>query len=60
MKADKKIIYVAIFAATVMLLLIAFSPEDGKNQAEPEVIAIPQRQTLNQQSRNLFDPRAAG
>jgi hypothetical protein len=50
MKSDKKIIYVAIFAAAIMLLLIAFSPEDGKNQTEPEVIAVPQEQTLNQQS----------
>ncbi|VVB56309.1 Cytochrome c7 c [uncultured archaeon] len=48
MKLDKKIIYVAIFAAAVMLLLIALRPESGKNQTEPE--AIPEGQVLNQQS----------
>ncbi len=46
MKLDKRIIYVAIFAAAAMLLLIALSPESGKNQTEPE--AIPEGQALNQ------------
>lgn len=48
MKLDKKIIYVAIFAAAIVFLLIALSPESGKNQTEPE--AIPEGQALNQQS----------
>lgn len=48
MKLDKKIIYVTIFAAAVMLLLIALSLESGKNQTEPKT--IPEGQTLNQQS----------
>ena len=47
MKLDNKIIYVAIFTAAAMLLLIALSLEDGKNKTEPEAIA--EGQTRDQQ-----------
>ncbi len=53
MKLDKRIIYVAIFTAAVMFLLIALSLEDGKNKTEPEAIA--EGQTLDQQDEPVND-----
>jgi hypothetical protein len=52
MKPDKNFIYLAIFAAAIMLLLIVINLETLKNQTVPE--SIPEIQTQDQQPASNY------